>query len=113
MKTKLLKLALCAMAALPMGAWADIDFGTEETVSQKTVWNFNSLTPEQEYSTVTEYQNAYLRVTHADYKISVKAIASENITLSDNTVLSVSKVITLKKKWILQPNIFAKILINL
>lgn len=85
------------MAALPMGAWADIDFGTEETVSQKTVWNFNSLTPGQEYSTVTEYQNAYLRVTHADYKISVKAIASENITLSDNTVLSVSKVITLKK----------------
>ena len=97
MKTKLLKLALCAMAALPIGAWADIDFGTEKTVSQKTVWNFNSLTAEQEYSTVTEHLNAYLRVTHANYKISVKAIASENITLSDNTVLSVSKVITLKK----------------
>ena len=97
MKTKLLKLALCAMAALPMGAWADIDFGTEKTVSQKTVWNFNSLTAEQEYSTVTEYLNAYLRVTHDSYKISVKATASENITLSDNTVLSVSKVITLKK----------------
>ena len=87
MKTKLLKLALCAMAALPMGAWADIDFGTEKTVSQKTVWNFNSLTAEQEYSTVTEYLNAYLRVTHDSYKISVKATASENITLSDNTVL--------------------------
>ena len=97
MKTKLLKLALCAMAALPIGAWADIDFGTEKTVSQKTVWNFNSLTAEQEYSTVTEYLNAYLRVTHDSYKISVKATASENITLSDNTVLSVSKVITLKK----------------
>ena len=98
MKTKLLKLALCAMAALPMGAWADIDFGTEKTVSQKTVWNFNSLTAEQEYSTVTEYLNAYLRVTHDSYKISVKATASsENITLSDNTVLNVSKVITLKK----------------
>ena len=53
-----------------MGAWADIDFGTEKTVSQKTVWNFNSLTAEQEYSTVTEYLNAYLRVTHDSYKIN-------------------------------------------
>ena len=97
MKTRLLKLALCAMATLPIGAWADIDFGTETTVSQKTVWDFNSLTAEQEYSTVTEYLNAYLRVTHDSYKISVKATASsEDITLSDNTVLNVSKVITLK-----------------
>lgn len=44
MKTKLLKLALCAMALLPIGAWADVDFGTEKVVSTTTVWTFNTMT---------------------------------------------------------------------
>lgn len=99
MKTKLLKLALCAfVAALPIGAWADIDFGTEKTVSQKTVWNFNSLTTGTEYNSVTEYQNGYLRNNNTDYTITVNdAPAESTITLSDGSEVSIERVLTLKK----------------
>ena len=37
MKRNLLKLALCAMAALPLGAWAD-------AISDITLWTFDSYT---------------------------------------------------------------------
>ena len=63
MKTKLLKLALCAMAALPIGAWADgIDFGTEATVSTTTLWTFDDVS---ELNGITEYKNAYIRDNRA------------------------------------------------
>lgn len=86
------------MAALPIGAWADIDFGTEKTVSQKTVWNFNSLTTGTEYNSVTEYQNGYLRNNNTDYTITVNnAPAESTITLSDGSEVSIERVLTLKK----------------
>ena len=45
MKTKILKLVLCAFAALPLGAWAEeINFGTEVSVSSTTLWLFNDWT---------------------------------------------------------------------
>ena len=62
MKTKLLKLALCAMAMLPIGAWADIDFGTERTVSTKTLWTFDDVSV---LNGITEYKNAYIRDNRA------------------------------------------------
>lgn len=99
MKTKLLRLALCAfVAALPIGAWADIDFGTEAKVSQKMVWNFNSLTTGTKYNSVTEYQNGYLRNNSEKYTITVNnAPAESTITLSDGSEVSIERVLTLKK----------------
>ena len=42
MKRNLLKLALCAMTALPLGAWAQEPwYGTEKVVSTTTTWIFD------------------------------------------------------------------------
>lgn len=84
MKTKLLKLALCAMAALPMGAWGDIDFGSEATVSTTTNWTFGELTAETNYKTYTNINGLYLRTNQPGRSFTVKSFAETDMVYGDN-----------------------------
>jgi len=102
MKTKLLKLALCAIAALPIGAWADdIDFGSEASVSKTTLWTFDDLTTGDGYYTsrttgdtgeFPKLGNAYLRsvVTGRSFVVS-DVTGPTSITLIDGTTKNITK----------------------
>ena len=92
MKTRFLKLALCAMALLPMGAWA-IDFGTETTVSTELNWNVNTLTTDEPTSsnytgsTPYDYHGVYIR------KANSAGTSSGSATWSDGTAVSWTSIL--------------------
>ena len=92
MKTRLLKLALCATTLLPMGAWA-IDFGTEVTVSTELNWNVNTLTTDEQTSsnytgnTPYAYNGVYIR------KANSAGTSSGSATWSDGTAVSWTSIL--------------------
>ena len=80
MKTKLLKLALCAMAMLPIGAWA------QTVVSDQRSWNFSTWTTETSITDVTELNGLYIHGgTGTNHNIVGNASSNQTITLSDGT----------------------------
>jgi len=87
MKTKLLKLALCAMAALPMGAWAD-----EISVSTEKTWTFDGLTAGTEYTSITSIDGYYLRTSTSDpdRKFTVTAGEQQTLTFPDKSTVNVT-----------------------
>ena len=106
MKQNLLKLALCAMTFLPLGAWADIDFGTQATVSTTKTWDFEDLKVSSTYNSVTNQltksdestltTDYYLRAaTSPNRFFTVNKLAEEtSLTYADGTVVSVNNYIT-------------------
>ena len=86
MKTKILELMLCALAALPLGAWAD----DPTTVSEFREWFFNvqydGTTASTNNGTVTSIQNyngLYLRATSTSgHALTYKSI-TRTATFSD------------------------------
>lgn len=103
MKTRLLKLALSAVvAALPIGAWADdIDFGSEASVSETTLWTFDDLTTGDTYYTsrttgdtgeFPKLGNAYLRSVVTGRSFVVSDVTNPtSITLIDGTTKNITK----------------------
>ena len=92
MKTKLLKLALCATALLPMGAWA-IDFGEEKVVSTTTTWTFDGLTATTVYNEITCIDDEYyLRAStsNPNRKFTVTAGSEVKLTFSDGYIAKVT-----------------------
>ena len=92
MKTRLLKLALCAMTLLPMGAWA-IDFGTEKVVSTTTTWTFDDLTATTVYNEITCIDDEYyLRAStsNPNRKFTVTEGAELKLTFSDGYIAKVT-----------------------
>lgn len=93
MKTKLLKLALCAMTLLPLGAWAAIDFGSEEVVNTTTTWTFNGYS-DGDMKSYSQTNKLYLRAISTRY-YSISSLAeSQNLQFSDNYQVTVNKVAT-------------------
>ena len=91
MKTKLLKLALCAMTLLPLGAWAD-----EEVVSTTTTWTFNSRTTADNVYTANTAWNVTDKLydrSIKDRNYSIKDITGSalNLLFSDTYEVSASK----------------------
>ncbi len=78
MKTKLLKIALCAMATLPMGAWAE-----EAKVTNTTNWLFNNLSAETVYKTYTELDGLYLRTNQSGRSFTVKSCSATELEFAD------------------------------
>ena len=90
MKTRLLKLALCAMALLPMGAWAD-----EVSVSTTTTWTFDGLTASTVYNSLTVIDGYYLRTSSSAPNRSFTVTGGDEQTLvfSDNYTVKVTNYI--------------------
>lgn len=96
MKTKLLKLALCAMAALPIGAWADSDRTTystdgETVISETTTWVFNSHTA-GEIKTITSPLSDGLYVRANNSNTWTIESATGSATFSDGTTVSYTQI---------------------
>ena len=96
MKTKLLKLALCAIAALPMGAWADSDRTTystdgETVISETTTWVFNSHTA-GEIKTITSPLSDGLYVRANNSNTWTIESATGSATFSDGTTVSYTQI---------------------
>lgn len=112
MKTKLLKLALCAMALLPIGAWADVDFGTQKTVNTTTTWNFASLSGQvgqSAYTAITTFDGVkyYLRAG-ASNTCEIKDGGSANSqTFADGTVVDARYYVSFNTKWSANPSAMA------
>ena len=100
MKRKLFKFALlCASVfMLPIGAWADIDFGTEEVVSTTTTWTFNDYETTTQISTcdagVTKPQTEklYNRSASSGRGFLFSGIDSQLLTFSDGYTVNVNKI---------------------
>ena len=90
MKTKILKLVLCAFAALPLGVWAD-----EEVVSTATTWTFNAWTTADNVYTANNawYVNEKLYARSINSRsYSIKELGSATpYTFADGHQVSVSK----------------------
>ena len=84
-KRNLLKLALCAMTLLPMGAW-----GEEATVSTTTVWTFDDLTAATQYSTYTNVDGLYLRTNQTGRSFTVTAGSATSLTFADGYTINVT-----------------------
>ena len=92
-----MKMALCALALLPLGAWAEVDFGTEATVSTTTTWTFGDLKTGETYKSVTNNlilatessttTDFYLRGSDAR-NFTVSSCTSKNLTFADGTEVS-------------------------
>lgn len=90
-KTNLLKLALCAMTLLPIGAWA-ADFGTEKVVSTTKTWTFDGLTASTVYNAITCIDDEYyLRTSSSNPNryFTVSTDSEVNLTFSDGYVVKV------------------------
>ena len=90
------------MAALPIGAWADdIDFGSEASVSETTLWTFDDLTTGDTYYTsrttgdtgeFPKLGNAYLRSVVTGRSFVVSDVTNPtSITLIDGTTKNITK----------------------
>ena len=100
MKTKLLKLALCAfVATLPMGAWADIDFGTEATVSTTKTWVFDDLTGSPWSATTCVNSEYYLRAQNTNSRtVTLTDLgSSETLTFCDGATTTANKYLAIIK----------------
>ena len=99
MKTKLLKLTLSALALLPMGAWADIDFGTEATVSTTKTWVFDDLTGSPWSATTCVNSEYYLRAQSTNSRtVTLTDLgSSETLTFCDGTTTTVKKYLAITK----------------
>ena len=81
------------MMLVPIGAWAEVDFGTENTVSETTLWTFNNLTVSTTYNQYTSMNNAYLRANNSRY-YTVNALGeAQNIVLADGRTISIANVL--------------------
>lgn len=107
MKTRLLKLALCAfVAALPIGAWADEPFGGQKYISSTTTWTFNDLAGEVEkpaYTAVTTFDGAdyYLRASSSNTATAeIKATSTPAVlTFSDGTTVTANYFVQFNYKF--------------
>ena len=107
MKKKLMKMALCALALLPMGAWADgIDFGTEVTVSTETLWIFDNAMNFPEDMDINSIsvikdsegtESAYIRAWNARHAKIADADGVADFKKYDGTTVSITKGLTLTK----------------
>ena len=86
--------SLGLMILLAIGAWADVDFGTEEVVSETTTWTFNNYTTGDHYS-----GNSSWNVTNKLYSRSISSrkftiieeMSSTNLSFDDGFEVSISK----------------------
>ena len=99
MKTKILKLMLCALAALPLGAWAD----DPVTINGFREWFFDVKSDgaiaaaNETVTSLTNYDGIYLRATSShSLTYSASPSASGNITLSDDSKKIYTRTIGLK-----------------
>ncbi len=88
-------MALCAaMAALPLGAWATVDFGTEQVVNSETTWLFNDYSTGDYYTDNTAWNvvnNLYAR-SIKDRGFTIKEVSTVSLTFSVGYTVNVSKV---------------------
>ena len=91
MKTKLLKLVLCALTLLPLSAWADINFGTEEVVNTTTTWTFNDYS-DGDMKSFSVTDRLYTRAVSTRY-FTIDA-TNQELTFSDGHGVTVNKVAT-------------------
>lgn len=96
MKTILLKLALCAFAALPIGAWAD------DEVNTAALWTFENLENNHQYASYSainsslptgeDAQTAYLRTKVTGRSFTVTTVTGDvKIVLADGTKKSITQ----------------------
>ena len=92
MKRNLLKLALCAMAALPLGAWADVT-----TVGTRVLWTFNELST-GDLTSNTSGANSYVidQLLYTGNTGSSIIELESSGTFSDGTPYSTTKGIQLQ-----------------
>lgn len=102
-----MKMALCALALLPMGAWADgIDFGTEVTVSTETLWIFDNATnfpADMDINSISVIkdsegtESAYIRAWNTRHAKIADADGVADFKKYDGTTVSITKGLTLTK----------------
>lgn len=110
MKTKLL--SLLTLLLVSIGAWADVDFGTQKTVNTTTTWNFESLSGQvgqSAYTAITTFDGVkyYLRAG-ASNTCEIKDGGSANSqTFADGTVVDARYYVSFNTKWSANPSAMA------
>lgn len=101
MKTKLLKLALCAMALMPMGAWAEYKDATEDTyISSETTWTFDDVT--SSFTSALKDLDGLILKAYTD-GITPTSISTKNINIGGKN-LNVTSYITIPSNTTMTPS---------